>query len=119
MIIQKLKKVIPVRHTMFNKLTHGKPYRFKNWKMDHNGQECLYYEFNGTKGRRHSKRIPISEIKAAATYLKQNNVFDRTTFNAICPIASSGGPCSFAVLGRCLEYLGLATYQGRGKGFAL
>jgi hypothetical protein len=117
MVITTLKNLIPSSYMSFNKLTSGRPYRFKAWKKDQKKRECLYYRFKGSTGIWHQKRIPTAEIKTAARHVRRNGVFNRGNFKTLCPVASSGGPCSFAVLGRCLEYLGLVTYKGYGKGF--
>ncbi len=114
-----LHRLIPDEVKSFAKLEHGKPYHFDRWSDDRVGTHCLYYWFVASDGvKRNKKRVPVSEIRAALHQLRSAGVLTRVAFREICPKAESGRPCGFAVVGRILEALDVATYSGRG-GFKL
>ena len=120
MLRRKLNEVIPSQYSVFNKLTGGDPYYFDKWASDKYGVLCLYYWFwDKSKTKPNKKRVPVSEIEATVRILLQNGNFSREDFRENCPISESGGSCGFAVIGRILEYLGVASYVGLGKGFRL
>lgn len=115
---KRIQKLVPQRYTQFNKLTKGTPYHFKLWKRDKQKRLCLYYWFwDRTGNHKNTKRVPLVEIEAAAQQLSTQGVFDRCIFHKYCAVSKSDGPCGFAVIGRCLEFLGLAKYAGHGNGF--
>lgn len=120
MLRRKLNKIIPAQHSVFNKLTKGDPFYFDKWETDEYGNFCLYYWFwNKSKTKINTKRVPVSEIEVALCILLKDGSFRREDFNENCPISESAGPCGFAVIGRILECLAVASYMGRGRGFRL
>ena len=115
---RKIRKLIPQKYRQFDKLTGGKPYYFHAWKKDRQRRLCLYYWFwDRTGRRRNTKRVPLVEIEAAAKQFSSQGLFDRNIFHKYCHVSRSDGPCGFAVIGRCLEFLGIAIYGGRRRGF--
>lgn len=95
--------------TEFPKLREsGSPYRCDGWRHDTHDNCCMYYEFSG-----HKKRVLLSEIKAAAAHLKAGNIFNRPAFKLLCPVSCRDGYCGFAVIGRILEKILGARYDGR------
>jgi hypothetical protein len=106
-----LHKLIPKEMSTFAKLRRKEPYHFDRWE---NGS--LYYWFEGVK--RHTKRLPKSEIRAGLRQLRDVGWLSRETFRETCPTAKSDGECGFAVLGRIFEALGIAVYSG-SAGFKL
>jgi hypothetical protein len=114
-----LHRLIPVKVSTFSKLNHGEPYQFDRWQNDRFASPCLYYWFKSRDGiKRNTKRVPVSEIRAALCQLRNANVLSRETFKKVCPVAQSDGPCGFAVVGRIFEALGVAVYSGQ-NGFKL
>lgn len=109
-----LHELVPGKLAKFAKLDHGEPYLFEAWRNDRSGSPCMYYWILGDAGR-NKKRIPVSEIYAALTELRDTKVFDRALFRKVCPISASVGSCGFAVLGRILEALGVACYDGKSE----
>jgi hypothetical protein len=108
-----LKELLPARLREFKKLTEGEPYRFKTWKVDGEGRPCLYYTFSSRDGRStNTKRVPMAEIGAALTHLRETGHLRRKEFRDVCPVAERDGGCAFAVVGRILEALGAAQYVG-------
>jgi len=113
----KIRELIPRRLAEFPKLeSSGEPYRFYKWDYDKNGYLCLYYIVTGGK-KEYSKRIPIEEIESAIIRFLKTGKFDREDYRELCPIANRDGPCGFAIIGRILEVLYGARYEGRSKGF--
>ena len=114
-----LYKLIPEDVNTFDKLTGGDPYRFHRWHNDGHGVECLYYHFMARDGvKTYKKRLLVSEFRAALCQLRNVGILSRKAFSKACPISESDGLCSFAVCGRILEALHVATYSGR-NGFKL
>lgn len=114
-----LRKLIPEKVSTFAKLNYGEPYHFDSWKKDRAGSPSLYYWFTARDGlKKNKKRVPVSEIGAALRQLQNAGVLKRGTFQSVCRVAESDGPCGFAVIGRILEALGVAVYCGR-DGFKL
>lgn len=98
--------------TEFPKLEFGNPYRCDGWRHDTRGVYCMYYEFSGHK-KCYKKRVPLSEIEAAAEHLKAGNIFNRPAFKSLCPVSCRDGHCGFAVIGRILEKIFGARHDGR------
>ncbi len=98
----------------------GSPYRFERWDRDKSGTICLYYSFLSSDVKtRHEKRIPLEELAGAVETLTARGLLTRSLFEEICPIAQSAGLCGYAVVGWCLEMLGIAEYKGTAQGFRL
>ena len=117
-ISARIQALVPKQYSQFPKLSGGGSYHFFSWDKDRRGALCLYYWFwDRNKAYKNTKRIPLSEIVTTAQICLAGGTFDRHTFQKRCPVAASDGPCGFAVIGRCLEFLGIAKYAGRGKGF--
>lgn len=115
-----LRRLIPGSLRTFAKLEGGPPYRFERWDQDRAGVDCLYYAFASRDGdRQYRKRVPVREVRAALRLLATAGVLNREVFVKACPVTESAGPCGFAVVGRILEYLGVAAYRGREEGLAL
>ncbi|AGK61149.1 hypothetical protein Asulf_01149 [Archaeoglobus sulfaticallidus PM70-1] len=115
-IRNRIREFIPKRIDKFPKLKRGEPYRFHKWGYDREGRFCLYYVVTGGK-EKYPKRIPIEELEAAVVRLLETGKFNREDFRELCPVANSDGPCGFTVIGRILEALYGAMYEGRGRGF--
>jgi hypothetical protein len=114
-----IKSDIPRRLSQFPKLGTGKPYRHHAWKKDRNSEECLFYIFDGARRKvMHIKKIPLKEFELAVKLFQRKGAFNRADYDRVCPIASTSGPCGFAVVGRYLEFRYSAAYQGHGNGFA-
>lgn len=109
----RIKSIVPNPHSKFPKLQGGDPYYFLDWKKGY----FRYWFWNSGKTYENIKRVPLAELEAAARECLARGIFDRDTFRTHCPVSASDGPCGFAVIGRCLEFLGIAKYAGRGKGF--
>jgi len=106
----------------FKKLTKDEiPYYFVHYDLDDNFQLCLYYgiEARRVDGRDNVKRVPLSELANAITVCAQTGRFDRVIFEDCCSVARSAGQCGFAVVGRCMELLGVAEYVGEEHQFRL
>ena len=117
-ISARIQAIVPKQYSQFPKLGGGSPYHFASWNNDNRNVLCLYYWFwDKGKAYKNKKRVPLTEIVAAAKQYRVQGKFDRVIFNTHCPVAASDGPCGFAVIGRCLEFLGIAKYAGRGNGF--
>jgi hypothetical protein len=65
--------------------------------------------------KKHTKRLPPSEIRAGLRQLRDIGWLGRETFREICPTAKSDGECGFAVLGRIFEALGIAVLFGQRR----
>ena len=115
-IEKKIKENIPYKLREFPKLESGEPYQFYKWDYDNSNRLCMYYYVTGGKGR-HQKRVPINELTEAVHRFLQTGVFTREDFRELCPTTRKDGECGFAVIGRILEFLFGAEYQGRGGGF--
>ncbi len=115
----RLRRMIPQVVDSFRKLAGGSsPYRFAGWGQDGSGRSFLRYSFPSRNGEVvHRKRVWVREIEAALRTLANQGTLSRDQFCARCPRTASDGPCGFTVVGRILEQLGVAAYQGRGEGF--
>jgi hypothetical protein len=111
-----LRRLIPEAVYSFPKLTRANavPYRFVRWRHDRDGRDCLYYAFPASERSApdHVKRVPVREMRAALRLAVNTGRLTREGFRRACPTAESAGPCGFAVTGRILESLGVATYRG-------
>jgi hypothetical protein len=115
-----LRKLIPATVNVFKKLEVGDPYHFDHWANDRSGATCMYYWFSSRTGsKKNCKRVLVSEVRTALKHLRTTGALDRKSFRILCPISESAGPCGFAVAGRMLEELGVATYSNRHVGFTL
>ena len=113
-----LQDIVPAKISEFRKLEKGEPYHFDRWEKDSDGRPCLYYWFNSRdRNKRNVKRVPVFEFCAVLDHIRQNGAFTRSDYQELCPVAQSAGPCGYAVIGRLLEALGAAQYQGRINGF--
>jgi hypothetical protein len=108
-------------HVQFRKLRGaGPPYKFWKWATDRSNALCLYYEFPSRNGKTtNRKRVPVDEILAALREIVSEGCLTRKAFRNLCPVAESAGPCGFAVVGGCLELLGIARQSGRQGAFEL
>lgn len=115
MLETRLRQMIPAQADTFAKLTDDKdPYHFDCWREDRSGSPCLKYWFLARDGvKKNKKRLPISEIRAALQQLLITGALNRKEFEKACPKAKSDGPCGFAVVGRILEALHVASFSGR------
>jgi hypothetical protein len=119
MLEAELRALIPNKVSAFAKLTHGKPYHFDCWRNDRAGSPCLYYWFLARNGvDKNTKRVPVSEFRAALLQLRNVGAFSREIFRQVCPTTKSDGECGFAVIGRIFEAFGVAAYS-RVDGFKL
>jgi hypothetical protein len=110
MLESALHRLMPEAVNTFAKLERGEPCHFDRWADDRVGSACLYYRFIGAK--KYTKRLPVSEIRAALKQLRVPAWFSRETFREVCPPANRDGQCGFAVGGRILEALKVAEYSG-------
>lgn len=116
MLESTLHQLIPSQVNAFAKLGRGEPYHFDHWADDRSGSECLYYWFTARDGvKKNTKRIPVSEIRAALHQLRTAGVLTRVTFQIVCPVSQACGPCGFAVVGRILEALIVARYTNTAE----
>jgi hypothetical protein len=114
-----LKRLVPSRCRAFKKLERGgKPYEFDRWDEDQEGRECMYYKFRDKTGAKwNMKRVLLSEFERVVALTRTKGSLTRKMFEANCPVTDGDGPCGYAVVGRCLEILGIAVYKGRNSGF--
>ena len=106
----------------FRKLTKDdEPYYFVEWALDGNQQRCLYYGFaaRDASKRDHEKRVPLSELANAIAMCARKGKFERADFDDCCSVAKSAGPCGFAIVGRSMEFLGVAEHDPDGHCFTL
>ncbi len=114
-----LHSLIPEQVREFAKLIRGEPYHFDRWQDDRYGLECLYYWFmSKDRTKKNEKRVPLREFRPALQQLRSTGFLTRETFEKVCPVAKSAGPCGFAVIGRTFEALRVAAYSG-SHGFRL
>ena len=114
----RLRDMVPQKVAEFRKLEKGEPYHFDRWEQDIKGRPCLYYWFGSRDGlRRNVKRVPIAEFCAAFDHIGRTGTFTRVDYKQLCRVAQSDGACGYTVIGRLLENLGVARYQGRSSGF--
>ena len=58
MLEQRLREIIPNPKSTFPKLESGDPYYFDQWRIDLNGEMCLYYWFwNKNRTKKKKKRV--------------------------------------------------------------
>lgn len=116
-----LRDLIPGHVQRFPKLMEkGDPYKFDRWEEDRSEVLCLYYKFKSRDRMEwNHKRVPVPEIRAAMRVLMIDGRWDRAAFDRDCPIASSAGPCGYAIIGRVFESLGVATHDVNGRCFRL
>ena len=120
MLEQRLREIIPKPNSTFPKLESGDPYHFDHWRADSKGEMCLYYWFwNKNRTKKNKKRVVISEVEKLIRNCLTRGQITRDDFRIYCSISESAGPCGFAVMGRMLEYLGIAQYLGWGRGFEI
>ena len=115
-ISRKIQENIPIKFDKFPKLKHGIPYEFYKWDRDKEGRLCLYYFVTGGENV-HQKRVVMNELVAVIMRFLETGRFNREDFRELCPVTSRDGDCGFTVIGRIMEYLFDAEYEGRGKGF--
>ncbi len=116
-----LGRLIPRAFRVFPKLTGGgPPYRFERWDRDRDGLTIMRYSFPSRDGESvNGKRVWAREIQRALASLIRAGALNRHSFEEHCPRTSSDGGCGFAVIGRILERLGVAAYEGGQEGFRL
>lgn len=122
-----LRSLIPEHVRAFDKLTDGRePYHFEKWETTIDG-DVLHYWFSGKT--LYHKVVHIQELEAALRRAVVTRNFSRDIFNESCPKTKYGeqrkkerlgGDCGYAVMGRCLEELGVAKQIKKwGKGFKI
>jgi len=120
MLEQRLREIILNPNSTFPKLESGDPYYFDQWRIDLNGEMCLYYWFwNKNRTKKNKKRVVISEVEKLIRNCLTRGQINRKDFEEYCHTSNSDGACGFAVTGRMLEYLGIAQYLGWGRGFEI
>lgn len=120
MLEQRLREIIPNQKSTFPKLESGDPYYFDQWRIDSNGEMCLYYWFwNRNRTKKNKKRVLVSEIENLIRNCLKQGQISRKDFKKYCHTSNSAGPCGFAVTVRMLEYLDIGQYLGRGLGFEI
>ncbi len=90
----KIQAIVPKSHSKFKKLRGGDPYHFLAWDKGY----LRYWFWDSGKTYKNTKRVPLTEIEAAAKECLAKGLFDRAAFSVLCPIAAGDGPCGFAVI---------------------
>ncbi len=117
MLVQRLREIIPNPNSTFPMLGSGGQYYFDQWRLDLNGEMCLYYCFwNRNRTKKNKKRVVISEVEDLIRNCRTHGHITRKDFEKYCHTSNSAGHCSFTVTVRMLEYLGIWRYLGRGLG---
>ncbi len=96
--------------------TRKATYYCNEWKDSRKNGYCMYYVVQGVN--LYIKRIPLNELHAAEKHLRKYKKFNRNDSREQCPIATSCGDCSFAVIGGILENSCNAEYNA-DSGFVL
>jgi len=115
MLEQRLREIIPNPNSTFRELEKEEICSFDRWDTDKKNRVCLYY----VVGNKNKKRVVISEIEELIRNCLTRGQINRKDFEVYCHTSNSDGACGFAVMGRMLEYLGIAQYLGWGRGFEI
>ncbi|MFH1141478.1 MAG: hypothetical protein V1724_07460, partial [Chloroflexota bacterium] len=94
----------------------GQPYHFVRW--GDNG-DVLQYNFLLKDGKLQSKKVFVHELREALTAAIDTGNFSPAVFMETCQKTKGRGRCGYAVMGRCLELLGVASLVGPRKGFKI
>jgi hypothetical protein len=117
-----LRRLIPQQYSTFAKLTNrgeAGPYRFDRWDKDETGAILRYWFWSKDRTRKHRKSVSVTEMQRALAQSIGSESFSRCIYEKACPKSFRSQPCGFAVMGRCLEFLGVAEYRGFSTGFHL